>query len=174
MEGGGRTRGEKLRYTGVRMKVHVFFLRRNTLLPLVPPAVMEEARPPPRRINSGLKPRRTHTPADIESLARKCQCLLTTPSVSFLFQLTALARGLSFRRGAATGAISNLATNLSAGSRPPERIGQQNFLPRHGCPFQRNSISREILIFLLVTSSSPSCRTAATTLSHFTRYIVYW
>lgn len=39
---------EKSVATGVRMKVHVFFLRRNTLLPLVPPAVMEEARPPPK------------------------------------------------------------------------------------------------------------------------------
>lgn len=33
--GKGRGREEKSAATGVRMKVHVFFLRRNTLLPLV-------------------------------------------------------------------------------------------------------------------------------------------
>jgi len=43
---GKEEREEKSIATGVRMKVHVFFLRRNTLLPLVPPAVMEGARPP--------------------------------------------------------------------------------------------------------------------------------
>lgn len=41
--GMGRKREEKSVATGVRMKVHVFFLRRNTLLPLVSAAVMEGA-----------------------------------------------------------------------------------------------------------------------------------
>lgn len=39
----GEEREEKSAATGVRMKVHVFFLRRNTLLPLVLAAVMEGA-----------------------------------------------------------------------------------------------------------------------------------
>jgi len=44
----GKRRKEKSVATGVRMKVHAFFLRRNTLLPLVPTVVMERARPPPK------------------------------------------------------------------------------------------------------------------------------